>query len=805
MTETARRASWLLLWACVLALSGYWAVSGLRTSGDLRLFMPQARTAEQRLLMDELGEGPAARLLLVAISGDTPERLAERSRLLRDQLRDSAQFALVNNGEQSLDDLPEALLPYRYLLSSRPASGGLSAEALTVALRARLADLGSPASLLLAPLLPRDPTLEVLHLLEHWTPDSAPELQEGVWFSRDGETALLIAETRAAGFDPEGQAAAVALIRSAYADVLEAERIETEDSGSEHSTGSAASAPERQPAPVQGAIEISGPGAFAVRMAEQTRSEASLLGSLATGGLILLLLVAYRRPGPALLGALPLASAVIAGLAATRLCFAEVHGITLAFGFTLIGVAQDYPVHLFSHLRRGESALRCVRSLWPTLATGVGSTCVAYLTFFVTGVPGLMQLAVFTIAGLAAAALTTRYLLPRVLPSVTRDVAEGAWMHRLQQALWRVPRVRGLVPGLIVVSAAVLLWGPAPWWQDDLGRLAPVPAELIARDRALRAELGAPDVRWMLVQHGSDTEQALQRSEALLPALDALRGSGVIEGFDLAARYLPSAATQRARQEALPSRAQVEVDLAAASTGLPFRPDAFAPFLDELDHASRLLPLRPGDLVGTPLELAVGGLLIEREGDSLALVSLNGVRDTEALRDFVAAHPGLSVLDLKAAAESLASAWRSQVLWALAGAGLLLSLTVWAGLRDLRRALRVLLPMALGTALLLAILHGAGVAFTLFHLISLVLAAGLGLDYALFFEHGSGTAASQRRTLHALLVCSASTLLVFALLALSSIPVLRAIGGTVAIGVVCHFVLGLLLLPRPRLVETADG
>lgn len=794
MTETARRALWLLLWACVLALSGYWALSGLRTSGDLRLFMPQARTAEQRLLMDELGEGPAARLLLVAISGDTPERLAERSRLLRDHLRDSDQFVLVNNGEQSLEDLPEALLPYRYLLSSRPASGGLSSEALAAALRARLADLGSPASLLLAPLLPRDPTLEVLHLLEHWTPDSAPELQEGVWFSRDGETALLIAETRTAGFDPQGQAAAVALIRSTHADMLEAERIETEDSGSES-----------QPASVHGAIEISGPGAFAVRMAEQTRGEASLLGSLATGGLILLLLVAYRRPGPALLGALPLASAVIAGLAATRLCFAEVHGITLAFGFTLIGVAQDYPVHLFSHLRRDESALRCVRGLWPTLATGVGSTCVAYLTFFVTGVPGLMQLAVFTIAGLAAAALTTRYLLPRLLPSVTRDVAEGAWMHRLQQALWRVPPVRGLVPGVIVVSAAVLLWGPAPWWQDDLGRLTPVPSELIARDRALRAELGAPDVRWMLVQHGVDTEQALQRSEALLPALDSLRSAGVIEGFDLAARYLPSAATQSARQALLPGRAQVEADLAAASAGLPFRPQAFAPFLDELEHASRLPPLRPDDLVGTPLELAVGGLLLEREGDSLALVSLSGVQDAEALRDFVAAHPGLSVLDLKAAAESLASAWRGQVLWALAGAALLLSLTVWAGLRDLRRALRVLVPMALGTALLLAILHGAGVAFTLFHLISLVLAAGLGLDYALFFEHGSGSAASQRRTLHALLVCSASTLLVFALLALSSIPVLRAIGGTVAIGVVCHFVLGLLLLPRPRLTETADG
>jgi predicted exporter len=42
------------------------------------------------------------------------------------------------------------------------------------------------------------------------------------------------------------------------------------------------------------------------------------------------------------------------------------------------------------------------------------------------------------------------------------------------------------------------------------------------------------------------------------------------------------------------------------------------------------------------------------------------------------------------------------------------------------------------------------------------------------------------------------TLLVFSLLALSSIPVLRAIGSTVALGVVGNFVLGLLIARHPH-------
>jgi predicted exporter len=114
-------------------------------------------------------------------------------------------------------------------------------------------------------------------------------------------------------------------------------------------------------------------------------------------------------------------------------------------------------------------------------------------------------------------------------------------------------------------------------------------------------------------------------------------------------------------------------------------------------------------------------------------------------------------------------------------------------LKAASRVLRVLAPMALTTLIIVTLLHAAGISLNLFHLISLVLAAGLGLDYALFFEHASDDPAMQRRTLHAVIVCSLATVLVFALLSFSTLPVLRSIGTTVAIGVVSNFVLALLL------------
>jgi predicted exporter len=117
----------------------------------------------------------------------------------------------------------------------------------------------------------------------------------------------------------------------------------------------------------------------------------------------------------------------------------------------------------------------------------------------------------------------------------------------------------------------------------------------------------------------------------------------------------------------------------------------------------------------------------------------------------------------------------------------LLVIVVFVALRDWSRVRRVLAPMALTTLVVLGMLHAAGVSLNLFHLIALVLAAGLGLDYALFFEHAADDPSEQRRTLHAVIVCSLSTLMVFALLAFSTLPVLRAIGITVAAGVVSNF------------------
>lgn len=780
----------LALWLLALAGLGLLVMQRLKVSTDLRSFMPAPTTPDQRLLMEQVGDGPGSRLLLVALeancaadpAGPNPGRtctpaaghdaaLAALSQGLVAALKKDPRYTQVLNGSFDLAALDPSLLPYRYLLSPTLDRQPLDEAYLADQLDQRLDDLSSPAAMLLKGLLPRDPTLEVLKLAQRWSPPTPPETRDGVWFSSRGE-ALLLVQTRAAGFDPDAQQRAIDGIRHAFAAL---------------------------PGHAEARLTLSGPGYFSVVVNAQTRAQADWIGRISTIGFIALLLLAYRSFRSLLLGALPVASAALAGIAALVLVYPEVHGITLAFGFTLLGVAQEYPIRVLSHRRAGEDAIASVRQLWPLLLTAIASTCIAYLAFYASGVNGLKQLAVFTITGLLVAGFSTRYLLPHLLPAQVRDVAGMPWLVKARHVVDQLPQPRW-VPWLVAVAVVLMLaCAPGPFWQNDLAALTPLPKDLLVRDARLREALGAPDVRYLLLIQAPTEQGVLARSEQLAPAIDALVAHKAVDAIELPSTYLPSLATQRARQAKLPDRATLQAALAQAVDGLPFRKDLFQPFVDDVETARTAPLLTPERYAQSPLGQRLAAMLIHRGDHWLGLGTVSGVHDIAAIQAMAAASGSdVRLLDMKDAAESLVAAYRVRILQALGVATLLLVLTITFALRSIRRAWHVLAPMTLATFLVLAVERVAGIEISLFHLIALILAGGLGLHYALFFERETGDPAEQRRTLHATLVCVLSALLVFGMLAWASIPVLRAIGLTVSLGVAFHFCLSILMAPHAR-------
>lgn len=758
------RYALLGVWILVLTLLGLAVQRNLVVTSDLRAFMPPPRNADQKLLLDQIGEGPASRLLLLEITGKQTsfEHIADLSRGFAQSLRVDPHFTRVLNGETDLTALDPALLPYRYLLSPTLDARNFDADFLHEELQQRIEDLASPAAGMLKPWLARDPTLEMLKLAQRWTPAKAPQMRDGVWAAPDGG-ALLLVETAAAAFDPAEQNAAIETLRTKF-------RSLPENAGAN--------------------LEISGPGYFSVLVNANTRAEAEWLSGIGTLAFALLLLVAYRHPGVLISAALPIASGALAGIAATVLIFGPIHGITLAFGFTLLGVAQEYPLRLLSHRRAGVSARESLLGVWPLLRLAIASACIAYLAFFASGVTGLQQLAVFTIAGLIVAGFVTRTLLPTVLPERFHDVAELGWLERLRLRLDAAPRLRALPWILLVLACAAIGFAPTPFWQNDLAALTPVPAKLLQREGELRGALGAPDVRYLLVLEAADTDGVLALSEKISPQVEKWISAKLADDIELPSRYLPSLATQKARQAKLPDRETLQATLDRAAQDTDFQPDLFAPFLDDVETARHLPLLTPKVFGASLLGARLNTMLTERDGHALGLATLSGVHDAPALANAIAQiGDGVRLLDLKGASESLVADYRARIGIALLVALVLLAAAVAVAFRDLARAWHVIAPMSLATLLVLAVLRVSGVSLSLFHLVALTLAAGLGLHYALFFERRVDDPAEARRTLHATLICVISAVFVFGLLATSSVPVLRAIGLTVALGVAFHFCL----------------
>lgn len=761
-----RQQTLLAAWLLLMLLAGWWSVTKVEVHSNLNLFLPSGTTDVERLLLSEMYQGAAARLLLLAIEEGTEQKRVELSRQLVERLRRNPLFQRVENGSFSFDIDEPPLLHYRYLLSPQISNAHFSVRNLKHALEQRLRELRSPVYAPFRNLLPLDPTGVYQGLIAHWRKQSTLSTTQGVWSSEDGKRMLLLAETRAGSMDLNRQQQAVEAIRSSF-DSLNPDGVLK--------------------------LIISGPGAFGVESRALIQNETQWLSLLASAAIMLLLFAAYRSWRYLVVVVIPLSSAMLSGVLVTDLLFGELHGLTLAFGVTLLGVTIDYPIHLFSHLREGERPVSAMGRIWGTLRLGVVTTCIGYLTLVTTQFTGLQQLGVFTISGLLAAALTSRYILPLMMRRQTFQQQPGLLGNLLRLRL-RGRSLRLSVVVLALLSLLPIVLASSPIWQDDLATLSPLPRHSIDLDREIRGQLKVAESNQLIMLRGDDLESTLQAAERLEPLLEKLVASGVLEGYQSAVRYLPSQRTQFARQSLLPSAKQMQGRLADALQGLPFREDAFKPFLEALEKSRRLAPLTLADMAGTPQGAYLGELLKKTDDGWLALIPLSQVRDkTELATALTREMPAASYVSLRHETSRLVTDVRQEINYRMAWGLILMLLVLTLGLRSAKRAVQALFPVLLALSFTLGLLHLSGEPLTLFHMIALMLVLGIGMDYSLFFNRREASDREQYHTLQALFICALSTAIVFSMLGLSAIPVLHAIGQTVTLGVVTSFILTLLL------------
>ena len=235
-----------------------------------------------------------------------------------------------------------------------------------------------------------------------------------------------------------------------------------------------------------------------------------------------------------------------------------------------------------------------------------------------------------------------------------------------------------------------------------------------------------------------------------------------------------------------------------AVSDTPFKAGIFRQFMDDVETSHELTPLTPEVIMQSPVGRLVRSDLFKRDEYWVSIIRLSGVDDENALMRWLIKHPELKqdYYNLRNQTSGLINTYANKILvWLMLGMCVMFAvLAIYS--RSVSMAARVMLApvMAVSASLGLQVLFNEHI--NLFHMLSVLLVVGIGIDYSLFFNRKVHDRMERCNTLHGVMVSATSTLIAFGALAFSEIPVMQAIGQTVAVGVAASFLLAMLLASK---------
>jgi len=516
----------------------------------------------------------------------------------------------------------------------------------------------------------------------------------------------------------------------------------------------------------------------------QASGEVHTIGVGSMFGIILLTWLTFRSVKPIGLIVLAIGIGFLGALSVCWLLFGRIHLLTLVFGASLIGVAQDYGIYFLCNRLGADPQMdsaRLLRRLLPGLGLTLLAAVIGYMGLALTPFPGLRHMAVFSALGLVFAWLTVVCWFPALIGAQTLQAGPIARGYRGLVARW--PRLSNQPATLVLVAvlgALTLLGWSRLSVNDDIRSLQSSPPELVRDQIKLGKLLDAPSpVQYYLVR-GANSEEVLQREEALKRRLDPLIAAGHIGGYQALSNWVPSARTQAERLALIDAKLLAQggpLSMLAAEIG----EDAGWARATSAHLRANAAPMQLEDFMRTSASEPWRHLWLGKtEGVHASIVALRGMRyaSIPVLGQAADGLPGVQWVDKVGGISSVLGRYRAYMGWVVLGAYVVVFLVLLPRYRG--RTWRVLAPTAAASALTLALLGFSGQSLQLFHVLALMLLLGVGVDYGIFMqedaEHGNDA------PWLAVGLSAASTILSFGLLGLSGTPALQAFGLTMLTG-----------------------
>ncbi len=739
-------------------------------------FLPTGADRSVVNVLKALAESEMASTTVIDIGGggggdDADEAIVLTAQRLKARVLESPLTRAVTSGVSEAEQV-EIM---RFLTSFPPSAflpvSSYEPEKIQEEIASLKSELGGPLGPMVRALAPNDPLGGVIGLLNKLRDSQGAGLtsSDGILTSSDGSHAFLFFRTNGSAFDAPLQREAFAMIHRTFDEVR--------------------TSPEQR-------LEMSGIGRFTVHSEEQIRGDIERISTLSMIGILGFFALLFRSFRMLMLGLVPVAFGTIVATLGSYWIFGEVHGLTLAFGTSLLGVGIDYAEHYFTHFalepEKGGHAI--MRLVWPGLWLGALTTVAGFIGIGWADFPGAIEIALFASLAVIGSLVATRFLLPPWMPT---NYARPKLLEALERHAASIVNAlarRKHIAVVAFVALALLAFGLVRVrFIDDMSALLALDPALTAEDARVHQRVTSSEPGRFAIVVGDTEELASEKLDLATAELERAKREGVIKYAMPIGALIRSEQAQRASFLAAQASGP-RIDEALAANG--FRPELF--HTTESGTSPKFVTL--AEVIKSPLGSVVGPLAPKLEGRQAFVIPLGGISSMAELRKYV---PDAIIVDERALLEETYGHVRQRVVQ-LVGLSLVF---VWAIVlvkyRSLRLSIAALLPALIAATFTISVFGWCGVKLNIFHVVGLLLVLSMGVDYGIFIVEGRHSPYESARSLVSVFAATLTTLLSFGALALSVSPVLCAIGLTITIGLTASLILcpGALVLWAHRAEE----
>jgi predicted exporter len=519
-------------------------------------------------------------------------------------------------------------------------------------------------------------------------------------------------------------------------------------------------------------INVSGVPLHSARAISESTLETNIIASASVLLIFIFSYAIFRSVKCFFLALFTMGASIVLAFMLASLIFGEIHVLVPVFGASLIGLCIDYHVHYFTE--RGF-----VDDPWPNIGRAFGiclaTTVTGFAVMAFSGVPILLQMAVFAMLGLLNTYAIIRFLYPVFLRSAkVRTVSP--WVVRAEGRL-RETVAAGFrrhffakIALVLVVSAAGMLRLKSG---DDLKNLYKPEKNMLEKEAFFAGISGMASSPVMIVVKGSNEQEVLEKEEELCCKLGGFNYRAVTQA-------IPSLRKQEKNYALVEALYENELDAYLATIGAP--PGMKGRMMAHL-LSQKSSPLTPGMMPNALKPLYSNGgsvIVVENAGDKAQLSR-------------IAEQSGATYSDRFQEISKALKMLRERATWFLLLTCALVFCAIAAIYRSVAKAFIVVAPSFLAVLLTLGILGFVGVRVSLFNVLALLLIVYLGADYAVFRAEGKE---GRGHTGAAVAISCLTSIVSFGTLGMTSFAVTKALGATLCLGLALSYLLSPLATAR---------